>query len=124
MMSLRIDKIRLQATLHKWLGRNASDRGLTVAIIVAMIVMFIAAFTLQAEAHDLHLSDIQEQLGPMVTNFIWIEGFGYIGATEGYNGAPRQWWLFYKSIESPSGHSGVHAKPLTAEQAKELMEAK
>jgi hypothetical protein len=102
----------------------SQDSAVAHIILWALLLASIVAFILMPNhinAHDLHLSDIQEQLGPMVTNFIPIDGFGYIGATEGYNGGPNQWWLFYKDIDLV--HQGVHAKRITQQQAMDLIDA-
>ena len=56
-----------------------------IAILIGCILAWIAMMlllTCDAQAHDLHLSDVQEQLGPMETGFKWVEDLGYCGCFE------------------------------------------
>jgi hypothetical protein len=108
-----------------WAGsREGSDRLLTVAIIVALIIMFIAALTL-----ELHAAEDTEPFTTFKTflkhNQITaqgrLEGVGYIlyAQDKGCDDTcPTTFWLLYKHSSLP--YTGLAVRPLTKEQAKDL----
>ncbi|MHA2402437.1 MAG: hypothetical protein ACXADH_05540 [Candidatus Kariarchaeaceae archaeon] len=101
-----------------------SDWNLKRIIIVSWLIMIIGLFILslslsKADAHQVHLSDLQHHFGPLVAGPSYVEGLGTIVAVKDLEGETH-WWLLYKHIDLE--HSGVHCRPLTPTQARKLLE--
>jgi hypothetical protein len=109
---------RWRATYIKWFGKHPTDRWLTLSIILAMVIMFVAALTLSdANGHDIHFKDVNIQQ-PVVAQG-WISGLGYIWATDNDgDGLPDEFWRLYK--DGDLAHAGLHVEPLTPQTAARL----
>lgn len=89
-------------------------------IILAWILIIIVAVIFasgRAHAHGLHLSDMQNQFGPIIMGPSWVDDVGAIVCTEG--DFEVKCFRMYKS--SDLSHSQVHVAPLTKQQAKRLI---
>ena len=113
-------KERWKETFHKWFGTSTADRWLTVAIILAFVLMFIVALSIRpAHAHGIHFSDIINKQCPIVVQGR-IEGIGYVFATDcDDDGVPDNFWLLYKAGDL--NHIGLHVKPLTKDTAAKYL---
>jgi len=84
--------------------RQGQDKLLTIAIIVAFIIMFITALTLsKANAHGIHFKDIINDDNPVTQSLGWIEGEGFGMCTA--DGC----WIIFK--DGDLNHSCLHVKP-------------
>ena len=116
---MKIDKYRLQVTVDKWLGKGA-DRWLTVAIIVAFIILMVAALSINsAHAHDIHFSKMMETACPVVASGT-VEGVGFVFGTDcDADGNIDNFYRVYKAGDLV--HIGLHAEPLTKETAHKIL---
>ena len=97
-----MSKEKLIATYHKWIGNHPVDRWLTIAVIVAMVIMFITALTLaNADAHDIPLSSIGLQTVISSTPCPILSGYLIESEELGC-------YLIYKHIDL--SHSGLHVQ--------------
>ena len=106
-----MSKDRWIATYRKWIGNHPTDRWLTIAIIVALIIMFITALMLSnAEAHDIHFEDVVNDDNPVIKSLGWVEGEGFGMCTA--DGC----WIVYKGGDL--AHVCLHVKPYNLEGDK------
>jgi hypothetical protein len=99
------------------------DYWINALIISLIILIVILAYCSPVDAHEVHLSEIQNELCPMSAGPSWIEGIGFVFQTTCAD-SKKVWWLMYKSvdIQHTRGQGNVHAKPITQEQAIRLKE--
>lgn len=111
-------KLRWKATITKWMG-NGADLWMTVAIIVALVIMIIAAFSISAHAHELHFTEWSDTRDPIVASG-WVHDVGFVLATDAdADGVPDHFWLICKRGDLT--HVGLHVEPLTYETAHKYL---
>ena len=109
---------RLVATWHKW---TTPDKLLTIAIVVAMVILFIAAISIgKATAHETHLADMVGKFCPVVASCT-VQGIGMVIATdcEGNDGYPDTFWRIHKHYDLK--HVALHVEPLTEYASRKLL---
>ena len=115
---MKISKYRFRATVDKWIGKGA-DMWLTIAIVVALIILIVAAFTVSiSHGHGIHLSDNQDTMCPVVASG-WVEG-GYILATDCDGDADADhFWKVHKHYDLK--HVALHLIPLSKGTAAKIL---
>ena len=115
-----MDYLRTKVTIKKWMGKDTADRWLTFSIIVAMIVMIIACFSLEsARGHDIHFSKMMETACPVVASGT-VEDVGFVFGTDcDADGNIDNFYRVYKAGDLE--HIGLHAEPLTKDTAAKIL---
>jgi hypothetical protein len=112
-----IDKYKWQRKF--WLFLNQDSKAAIVLIWLLLLCSILLFSILPVDAHEVHLSDVQNKFCPMVRGPNWHSGIGSVIATQ-CEGQPIHWYLLDK--KTTTTHSGVHVKQLTLQEMEDILE--